>query len=272
MSDNAGNDPQGCQVVPFPRVRLRITDSLGLQSRKHVIHALAEMDVSLPRQRIRRHRDRTGETLSFTAFVTACVARAVGEDGQMHACRKGTRRLVIFDEVDVATLIEHDVEGERVATPFIIRAANKKSFDEIHREFREAQERKAREFTAMPPHERLFFSLPAFVRVLLLWAVGKFPRLRKKYQGTVAITAVGMFGKGMRWLVPMTRYTLCVTLGGIWETPGVVEGRLETREHLGVTVSVDHDIVDGAPLAKFISRLKELVESGYGLAELSEPE
>jgi hypothetical protein len=33
------------------------------------------------------------------------------------------------------------------------------------------------------------------------------------------------------------------------------------------TPSFDHDIIDGAPAARFTQRLKELIESGYGLPE-----
>ncbi len=40
-----------------------------------------------------------------------------------------------------------------------------------------------------------------------------------------------------------------------------------------MTLSFDHDIVDGAPAARFARRLKELIESGYGLGDLVvEPE
>jgi pyruvate/2-oxoglutarate dehydrogenase complex dihydrolipoamide acyltransferase (E2) component len=34
-----------------------------------------------------------------------------------------------------------------------------------------------------------------------------------------------------------------------------------------MTVTVDHDIVDGGPLARFIDRLNELMETGYGLPQ-----
>ena len=34
---------------------------------------------------------------------------------------------------------------------------------------------------------------------------------------------------------------------------------------LRLTISVDQDVVDGAPAARFTGRLKELIESGYGL-------
>jgi len=45
----------------------------------------------------------------------------------------------------------------------------------------------------------------------------------------------------------------------------MVDGRPLVREYLSLTMSVDHDLVDGAPAARFTQRLKELIESGYGL-------
>jgi len=80
------------------------------------------------------------------------------------------------------------------------------------------------------------------------------------------VTAVGMFGKGGGWgfgFLPM--HTLGITLGGIAEKPAVVDRQVVPRELLSVTISVDHDIVDGAPAARFAQRFKELVESGHGL-------
>jgi len=32
-----------------------------------------------------------------------------------------------------------------------------------------------------------------------------------------------------------------------------------------MTISVDHDAIDGAPAAHFALKLKELIENGYGL-------
>jgi pyruvate/2-oxoglutarate dehydrogenase complex dihydrolipoamide acyltransferase (E2) component len=37
------------------------------------------------------------------------------------------------------------------------------------------------------------------------------------------------------------------------------------REYLNVTISFDHDIVDGAPAARFTQRLKELIEAADDL-------
>jgi pyruvate/2-oxoglutarate dehydrogenase complex dihydrolipoamide acyltransferase (E2) component len=96
------------------------------------------------------------------------------------------------------------------------------------------------------------------------------PQLQKQRVGTVGITAVGMFAKGAGWGVPPPIPTpLLLTVGGIGEKQVVVSGHVTTREYLCLTISVDHDIVDGAPAARFTRRLTELIESGYGLAEVT---
>jgi pyruvate/2-oxoglutarate dehydrogenase complex dihydrolipoamide acyltransferase (E2) component len=84
----------------------------------------------------------------------------------------------------------------------------------------------------------------------------------KRIAGTVCVTAPGMFGRGAGFGIPISGYTLTVTVGGLAERPAVIEGRIEPREMLFITVSADHEVVDGAPLARFVGRLRELVERG----------
>ena len=79
------------------------------------------------------------------------------------------------------------------------------------------------------------------------------------------MTSVGMFGNGSGWAIPFGVHTLDIALGGIAEKPGVIDGRIEIREYLCLTISFDHDIIDGAPAARFTTRLAELIASGFGL-------
>ena len=65
----------------------------------------------------------------------------------------------------------------------------------------------------------------------------------------------------------MPNHSLQLTLGGIGEKPGVVNHQIEVREYLSVTISFDHDVIDGAPAARFTQRLKKLIENGYGLGD-----
>jgi hypothetical protein len=188
----------------------------------------------------------------------------VDENKIMHGYRKGKTRLVLFDEVDVNTQIEREVGGRKWVMPYIIRAANKKTFREIHQEIRTAQGKEvegAREFKQY----EWYLLLPRFVRRLFWWVLGRSPQLTKKLAGTVGVTAIGMFGKGSFWGIPITTQTLLVTLGGIAEKAGVEDDHIGIHEYLSLTISFDHDIIDGAPAARFATRLKELIENGHGL-------
>jgi pyruvate/2-oxoglutarate dehydrogenase complex dihydrolipoamide acyltransferase (E2) component len=89
--------------------------------------------------------------------------------------------------------------------------------------------------------------------------------------GTVFVTAVGMFGKGHSgWGIATTPHSLGLVVGSIASKPAVIEGRIEPREILNLTVLFDHDVVDGAPATRFVRRLIELIESGAGLHESDE--
>ena len=82
------------------------------------------------------------------------------------------------------------------------------------------------------------------------------------------VTSVGMFGKGGGWGIGfLPTHTLGLTVGGIAQKPGVHDGQVEVREYLNLTISFDHDIVDGAPAARFTRKLVELIETASLLEE-----
>lgn len=252
-------------LLPYSRAR-RAAQDLAVAQRKHMLHGLIEADVTLARSLLRQYQDKTGTALSFTGFIIACVARAVDEQKTIQAYRQGRSHLVIFDDVDVTMLMEREVDGRTQVTFHIIRAANTKSLLAIHREIRAAQSRRPKGL--QQASARLYNAMPGVLRRMAVWIAARNPSLWKRFGGTVAVTAVGMFAKGGGWGVPTSCNTLDVTVGGIDEKPCLLDGRIVQREMLNLTVSVDHDVVDGAPAARFASRLRELIESGYALSQL----
>ena len=75
-----------------------------------------------------------------------------------------------------------------------------------------------------------------------------------------------MFGGGHNgWGLTPTGTSLSLVVGSMNWKPAVVEGRIEPREILNLTVVFDHDVIDGAPATRFTHRLVELIESGVGL-------
>ncbi len=253
------------KVEPFPAQRNPVVDAGRLGSRRHLIHGLMELDVTVAREFMREHKARTGESLSFTGFLVACWAHAIAADNSVQAYRNWRNQLVIFDDVDVVVLIETKVGG--VAVPHIIRAANRKTLREIHDEIRGVQSDPSRSAQTGPLIE-WGARAPTFLRDLFYWGLRTNPHWLKKYSGTTTITSVGMFGAGMGWGIGfMPWHTLGLTVGGMAQKPGVVNGTIAIREYLCLTLSVDHDIVDGAPAARLGRELKELVETGYGLTK-----
>jgi pyruvate/2-oxoglutarate dehydrogenase complex dihydrolipoamide acyltransferase (E2) component len=79
--------------------------------------------------------------------------------------------------------------------------------------------------------------------------------------GTAGMTSVGMFGHHPGWGIPVSPVPLMVTVAGITAHPRAVGGAVVLR----LTVSFDHDVIDGAPAVRFVTRFLDRVEAGYGL-------
>jgi pyruvate/2-oxoglutarate dehydrogenase complex dihydrolipoamide acyltransferase (E2) component len=254
------------EVRPFPRERHDVVDALEIGVRRHVVHALLELDVTVARQRIRELAASGRDRLSFTAFVVASVARAVDEDRRLHAYRDWRGRLVLFDEVDVVTLVESEVDA--VAVPHVVRAASRRTVRDVHEEIRRIQAAPGASAQRSGALARLSRFTPGVLRRLFFRVLRRNPHWLKRTAGTTLVTAVGMFGAGAGFavgIVPL--HTLCVTVGGIAWRPAVVDGRVEPRELLSLTASIDHDLVDGAPAARFARRLRELIEGAEVLRD-----
>ena len=65
------------EVVPYPKLRRVLEIMYPSVKRKPMIHGLLEVDVTRARAHLRDHKAKTGESLSFTAFIITCWARAV---------------------------------------------------------------------------------------------------------------------------------------------------------------------------------------------------
>jgi pyruvate/2-oxoglutarate dehydrogenase complex dihydrolipoamide acyltransferase (E2) component len=262
------------QVIPYPKSRHFMEEAIRSTHHKPMMHGLLEVDVTEARAYLREVKARTGASPSFTAFIIACLGRAVDEHKYVHALRKGSQHLVLFGEVDVLTWIEREIAGQPQVLPCIVRAANHKTFWEIHDQIRAAQVQDvAKTEVGGAKASQL---LPAWLfrpYFSVATRIGKrFPRAWKKSWGTVTLSAVGMVGNGAGWGIPPSSPSICwITVGGIGQRREDVNGQLITRDYLSLTVSFDHNLVDGAPAARFTERFKELIESGYGLIEQERP-
>ena len=226
--------------------------------RRAAIRGLVEVDVTEARRAIRSLEP----TPSFTAFVVAAVARAVAQQPAVHALRDLRNRLVVFDDVDVNVSVEVRLENRSFPMNHVLRAADKRSVADLSAELQRVQRNPASSPTARRlGGARWFLLLPGFVRVGMLRLMYRIPSLQRDLGGTVGVTAVGMFGRGGGWGINFQVHPLEVVVGGLVEKPAVVDGTVTAREFLDLSVGFDHDIVDGAPAARFTARLRSLLGS-----------
>jgi pyruvate/2-oxoglutarate dehydrogenase complex dihydrolipoamide acyltransferase (E2) component len=238
-----------------------------LGRRRNIVHGLLEVDVTGARELIREREQRTGEKLSFTAFIIHCLSKAIEEHPHAHAYRDWRNRLVIYEDVNITSMFEVEFGGKKMPMPHVFRATNRKALQQIHDELRAVQTR---------PHAsgesrfmRWFLFLPAFARRFFYWVVMRFPQSFRDMSGPVMVTAVGMFGSGGGWAITLPNFTLNVTVGGISKKPAVHNDQIAIRDILDLTISIDHDIVDGAPAARFAQTFRTLLEQAHGLREFT---
>ncbi|MHA1557972.1 MAG: 2-oxo acid dehydrogenase subunit E2 [Candidatus Heimdallarchaeota archaeon] len=266
-------------VEPFPRFREIVIESVEAGKKMNHVIGLPIYDVTKARELIRKHKEKTKETISFTSFIINCLSKAVNENKQLHGIRKGKRKVIIFDDINIRMNIERELDGKKTAIMYIIRKANEKGLRDIHDEIRRAQGAKGSAKKEIEPKKQkksrkgqnLLISLPKFIRKIIWWKLKHDPFFIQKNFGTVSVTTLGTMFKGRGgYAITSSPQTLSIALGGIEERPGVVNKKIEIREYLYMTVMFNHDVVDGAPAARFLTRLGDLIEDGYGISSIDD--
>jgi pyruvate/2-oxoglutarate dehydrogenase complex dihydrolipoamide acyltransferase (E2) component len=108
--------------------------------------------------------------------------------------------------------------------------------------------------------------LPAALRKPLWFYVRRNPYWFKDMAGTVAVTSMGMYTSGSAVVIPITPMTLTLSIGSIDKRLVLREGQVSERDVINLNVNVDHAVVDGAPLMRFVHRFKELLLKGISSA------
>ena len=229
------------------------------------MHGLLEVDVTDARARLARSRP----PLSMTAFVVATVARAVAAHPEVHAYRDWRGRLVRHRHVDVQTLVEVPTAQGPFGLVHVVRDADIRSVADISSELRAVKG----DPTSTGTGRALQRLAPIAGRV-----PGLFPAMyavmarsvrAHDMTGTVQVTAVGMFaGGGGFAIAPPTLASLIVVVGGMGPRPRALGEEVVVRDVLDLTVTIDHDVVDGAPATRFGADLRQRMESATTDQEL----
>jgi len=262
MPSERREERNGHRVEKLSISRRWIAAASSINRGQNTIHLVAEADITEARRGMAGHRERTGERLSLTAYIAACLARTLSEFPRFNAFRKG-RRLVLLDDVTLNVLFEREIDGERVPQPVGIHAADRKTYREIHDALRAIQRDRPSHVAAAAGLEWIGL-LPSWLFKLFVRLAARSVSMQKRY-GVVGLTAIGMFGRGAMWPMPLSSATVSVAVGSIVKRPALNGDEVEEREHLCLTVWFNHDLIDGAPAARFTARFVDLLSSGSEL-------
>jgi pyruvate dehydrogenase E2 component (dihydrolipoamide acetyltransferase) len=174
--------------------------------------------------------DKLGRRIAYHDILIKILARALKEFPYMNAHQEeGAVRLIPEVHLGLA------VDTERGLMVVVVRDADRKSIPDISRETGDKIER------------------AASGKILPDELAG----------GTFTLTNLGAFG--VEAFTPLINPPEVAVLGvgRIQQQPAAHKGEIVLRHRVALSLTFDHRVVDGAPAARFLARLRELIEKPY---------
>jgi len=249
----------------FPKTRIATLDTFAMGLRKHHVSALLEFDVTDNRKKLQELR-RKGIRISLNAWLVKVISRVIQQHPEAAGYLHGKRKLILFRDVNISMVVEKKVGDARVPIPLVIEKTNEKSAEEICSEIEHAKNQSFQENEIVLHKkasfvEKLYYHLPGGMR-RSVWKIllGR-PKLAYRKMGNVVITSVGMMGKLNGWFIHRSVHPISFGIGSVLKKPVVIHDEIKIREILNMTILVDHDLIDGASMVRFLNDLTREIEN-----------
>ena len=263
-SENMSKEKQySAKKISF--LRRAVIASASITKQKNTIHSMTEVDITIPRNLIKEYEKNTGLRISFTGYITSCFIKAISLFPEMNSFISGNK-MVRLKNITVSILVERNIDNENVPEPMVIENAEKLTCLDITKKIRSAQGNTESKLGSLTGFS-WFSSIPGFLLKSFVKMADRNIKMGVKY-GKLAITAAGMFSKEPLWFIPHGSATVLLTIGSIIHRVIETDGNYEKHEHLCLTASFDHDIIDGAPAARFMNELVKEIKSGDALKRI----
>ena len=252
------------KTIPVSRIATFDVYAVGLN--KHHVSALLEFDVTEARKKLRNLR-KNGTNISLNGWIIKVIGHVLDNHPEAAAFLYNKRKLIIFNDINVSVLAEKKVNGKKVPIPVLIKEVNTKSALEITREIEAArkQELSGRDIVIHEKpnfFEKLYYHLPGFIRrSIWRFLIGN-PKISFPKMGNVVVTSIGMMGKINGWFIHSSVHPLSFGIGSVLKKPVVAGEEIKIREILNMTILIDHDVIDGAPMVRLLNNFTESIEKG----------
>ncbi|NHJ49291.1 MAG: hypothetical protein FK733_15995 [Asgard group archaeon] len=265
------SEQENYRIGKFPKSRDLIVDAVSMSKYYQHVVGFIDADVTKLLKIFNKYTEKTGEKLSLTAYVMRCMAIVASEIEETRTFRWRKRKTVVFDDVDIKCMIERIVDGKKIPVHYMFRKVDKKSFKEIHNELRYVQQKKMEKSSKdvrQKRRQKRIMSLPKFIRRIGWHFIMTNPFKTNKNLGVVGVTSLSKFSKGYQGLVlPKTMHQTHCLIGAISKKPVVIDDKIVIRDKMSLTLSFNHDVVDGGPSVQFIKRLTDVISDCVDLDE-----
>lgn len=251
----------------FPLSRIATIDICEIGKYKHHIAAMVEIDVTKGRETIRAYNQGNSAKISFTSWIIYMIASTLKNYETAPSFLKGKNKLMIFNDINVSIIVEKEINGQKVPIPLVIEKAQEKSPAQILNEIQTAQNKQLTSNDIVlqkktKRYERLYYILPDFLRRSIWKFILQHPTIAFQKMGNVAFTSITIAGQVNGWFIPISIHPICFGLSSIVKKPVVINNEIKIREMLNLTVLMNHDVIDGTTMARFISDLSKNIENG----------
>lgn len=209
---------------------------------------------------LRVQLSRLGHKTTVTAILLKAIAIAQRNHPDTRTAVLPWGKTVTFNEIVAGFTVERFVGTQPALFFGAIQQADTKSVEEIALELREHAEKDFADVWQLRVQDK-FTHLPRFIRNVILWVGLRFPAIRLAcMNATFGVSSLGKFG--VKILVPPCVTTSTFGVGAVEQRPVVVDGTIQIRRMMTLTLNFDHRLIDGAPAARFLSDIKSLLEGG----------
>lgn len=258
-------------IKRIPRSRIATFDTFSIGLEKHHISALLEFDVTESRKKLQILRKK-GIIVSFHGWIIKVIGQVLTLHPEACAFLYSKKKLILFDNINVSFMVEKIIDDQKVPIPVVISKVQEKSAVEITTEIEEAKSQVLSANDTVIKQsatflERSYYLFPGFLRRLFWRILLQNPKMAYPRMGNVVITSPGMLGRINGWFIHRSVHPLSVGIGSILKKPTVIDEVVKVREILHLTILVDHDVVDGGPMVRFLKDLTKNIESGAWVPE-----
>ncbi len=255
----------------IPQSRIATFDVYSAGITKHHVSALLEFDVTESRRKLSDLR-KDGTNISFNGWLIKEISKTLERYPDAASFLYNKKKLIVFEDHHISFMVEKQLGDQRVPLPMVLEKVNTKSALDISREIEQVKSQAITEgdiVLAQKPkiYERLYYHFPGFLRRVFWRYMANHPKFAFKKMGNVSITSLGMIGKIKGWFIHKSIHPVSFGVGSVLKKPVVVDNDMKVREVLNVTVLIDHDVIDGAPMVRFLKELTKNIETASVLNE-----